>query len=673
MTRPLILSTSPHLKKEPTQHPYTVYDFGRPSVVTMAANPPYSTLHDGQSESDLELERVGSPASPGISVPSRASDTEMGLPETDGMTVHTQEPQIDAEAKRPGFDWDGSWVWEIGSVTLAVVGVVLLVAFLFKINNTPYTDWKYTVSPNTVVSIIMTITKAALLVSVSSCLGQLKWNLFQNPAPLYHMQVIDQASRGPWGSLEVLLRGIFGSRTGSLTYVGASLTVLALAVDPFAQQILTFPPRSVPAQHAISYTPTSQQWYSKEGSDQSDVDTGLEPTLLVSIMSGLLGTHIPLPPLCTTSFCKYPEFVTLGMCSKCEDVTSRTKQECHAPELSLFMDTVAEPLRKIPTNCSYQTPNNFSFDFEEFDDQRLSGDNIIIGTNHWSLHPRVMDLALDTRIPTFDIQAPIASFVATNYTTTVTYAISNATVPPPKPSVAECAVYFCERRYEQSSYTPGDYQNSPPMPGVDTQQLVPTEPLEDPNFTSNRPVHFAAPDGSAALSSNSSYSVDLRTFGHLADTMMNLFNSTTELRGEVPTSTVLKLGTILRMDNLNRSLDSMSSSLTDTFRMDSLNDEVQGIAFQDETFIHVRWPWITLPVIVTLGSIALLLGTAIGSKHRKAVLWKCMVLPLLTSHFDATPESKIASVRRVDGMTEISKKMRAVMVHDEGPLTFKEK
>ena len=55
MTRPLILSTSPHLKKEPTQHPYTVYDFGRPSVVTMAANPPYSTLHDGQSESDLEL------------------------------------------------------------------------------------------------------------------------------------------------------------------------------------------------------------------------------------------------------------------------------------------------------------------------------------------------------------------------------------------------------------------------------------------------------------------------------------------------------------------------------------------------------------------------------------------------------------------------------------------
>lgn len=638
----------------------------------MAANPPHSTLHDGQSESDLGFERFEYLASPRMSVPRRASDTEIGLPETDGMTVHTQDPQTDTETKRSGFDWSGSWAWEIGSVTLAVVGVVLLVAFLFKINNTPYADWQYTVSPNTVVSIVVTITKAALLVSVSSCLGQLKWNLFQNPAPLYQMQVIDQASRGPWGSLEVLLRGVFGSRTGSLTYIGASLTVLALAVDPFAQQILTFPSRTVPALNATAFTQTSQHWYSIEGSDQSDVDTGLEPTLLTSIMSGLLETHSPLGPQCNASSCKFPEFVALGMCSKCEDVTARTKQKCHAPEISIILDTVAEPLRKIPTNCSYQAPNNFSFDFEEFDHPRISGDNVIFGINHWSLHPRVMNLTLDSRIPTFDIQTPIGSFTAINYTTKVTYAISNATVPPPKPSVTECAVYFCERQYAASSYLPGD-RNSRPMHVVDTQQLIPTEALEDPLFTSNRPVHFAPPNGSATLSKDSSYSIDLRTFGHFADTMMSFFNSTTQYGGAVSTSTVLKLGTILRMDNLNRLLDSMSISVTDTFRMNSLGHKIPGKAFREETFIHVRWPWIILPVIVTLGSIALLLGTAIGSKHRKSVLWKCMVLPLLTSHLDTTPENRIASVRSVDGMTDMSKNMRAVMVHDEGPLIFKEK
>ncbi|KAJ5462393.1 hypothetical protein N7530_010598 [Penicillium desertorum] len=597
----------------------------------MAANPPPSTLHDGQSESDLEFERFEYLASPRMSVPRHASDTEIGLPETE--TVHTQDPQTDTETKRSGFDWSGSWAWEIGSVTLAVVGVVLLVAFLYNINNTPYAKWQYIVSPNTVVSIIVTITKAVLLVSVSSCLGQLKWNLFQNPAPLYQIQVLDQASRGPWGSLEVLLRGIFGSRTGSLTYIGASLTVLALAVDPFAQQVLAFPSRTVPALNATAFTQTSQQWYSIEGSDQSDVDTGLDPTLLTSIMSGLLETYSPLEPQCNASSCTFPEFVALGMCSRCEDVTARTKQKCHAPEISIFLDTAAEPLGEIPTNCSYQTPNNFSFDFEEFDSPRVSGDNPVFGMNHWSLRPRVMNLALDSRIPTFDIQTPIGSFAAINYTTEVTYAISNATVPPTKA----------------------------------------IEALEDPRFTSNRPVQFAPPNGSATLSKNSSYSIDLRTFGHFADTMASLFNSTTQFGGAVSTSTVLKLGTILRMDNLNRLLDSISISVTDTFRMNPLCHEIRGKAFREETFIHVRWPWIILPVIVTLGSIALLLGTAIESKHRKAVLWKCMVLPLLATHLDTTPENRIASVRSVDGMSDMSKKMRAVMVHDEGPLIFKEK
>jgi hypothetical protein len=50
-----------------------------------------------------------------------------------------------------------------------------------------------------------------------------------------------------------------------------------------------------------------------------------------------------------------------------------------------------------------------------------------------------------------------------------------------------------------------------------------------------------------------------------------------------------------------------------------------------------------------------------------------MVLPLLATHLDTTPENRIASVRSVDGMSDMSKKMRAVMVHDEGPLIFKEK
>lgn len=595
----------------------------------------------------------------------------MGVSKIDSMTVHTQDPQTNTEAKRPGFDWSGSWAWEIGAVTLAVVGLVLLVAFLVKINSTPYASWQYNASPNTIVSIIVTITKAAVLVSVSSCLGQLKWNLFQNPVPLYHMQVIDQASRGPWGSLEVLLRGIFGSKTGSLTYVGASLTVLGLAVDPFAQQILTFPSRTVAALNATAYTQTSQQWWQFMGDpDASDVFLELPPTLLTSIMSGLLQTHIPLEAQCTATSCEFPEFVALGMCSKCEDVTSRTNQKCQVPEYASFWDHVHPAFRETPTNCSYRSPNDFSFDFDSIHSMGYMYDNvtdkITFNRNHWSSHPRLSN-------PTFDIQTPLVSLIEIDYINPVIYTLSNATAPPTKPLVTECAVYFCERQYSASFYLP-DTRKSSPMHVVATQQLItPDVPEESPTHFSPSSVHFTPPNGSATLSKNQSYSIDHQTFNSFEPAMMSIFNSTAVFSGNPTISDVLNLATILRRGNLSQLLDSMSTSVTDTLRVNPQGNNISGKAFQDETFIHVRWPWITLPVIVTLGSIALLLGTAIGSKHRKAVLWKCMVLPLLSSHLQTTPENEISSVRSVDGMTDQSKKMRAVIVQDEGPLTFREK
>lgn len=59
------------------------------------------------------------------------------------------------------------------------------------------------------------------------------------------MQLFDDASKGPWGAVKLLwccgLRGI-----AIIASLGAVITLLTLAMDPFAQQILTFPSRLVP-------------------------------------------------------------------------------------------------------------------------------------------------------------------------------------------------------------------------------------------------------------------------------------------------------------------------------------------------------------------------------------------------------------------------------------------
>ncbi|OQE35466.1 hypothetical protein PENCOP_c013G05881 [Penicillium coprophilum] len=617
----------------------------------------------GQNKSDHELNQ-SERLVPHVHVDIHTTGTRRGHTATDDKAPNTQVPQTEVKTERP-IDWSGSWGWEIGSAMLSVVGLVLLVAFLVKINATPYANWQYTASPNTIVSIIITITKSALLVSVSACLSQLKWNLFHDSTSLYNLQAIDQASRGPWGSLEVLLRGLCGSKMGSLTYVGAFLTVLALAVDPFAQQILTFPSRTVPALNATALIQSAHEYYSLEGQEYSDIFQGLAPSLLTSILSGLSQTNSPLEPQCDSSSCKFSEFVTFGLCSECEDVTAETYQKCHAYEDSMVWSSEYAAFKEIPVNCSYQSPNNFSFDIGLLDVlalQYLNG-KLTFDVNSWTSDPRHDG-------PVFDIQSPLVSFITTNYSTLILYTPSNVTAPPPKPSVTECAIYYCERKYAASSYLSSN-QSSRSAHVFDTQQLIPRDaPDEHSYFTDS--VHFGPPNGSETLSKNLSYSIDHHTFSGFRDTMGDLFNSTLYDMSVGSGSSGFNMATILRTGNLGRLLDSMSTSVTDTLRASPRGNKIHGQAYRVEIFIDVRWPWIILPAIVTLGSIALLLGTVMTSKQQNSVLWKSTVLPLVSSHLSTTPEHEIASLRSVDDVQRVSKNIRATMIHSEGPLTFTE-
>ncbi|KAJ5703656.1 hypothetical protein N7493_011581 [Penicillium malachiteum] len=151
------------------------------------------------SESSLELTAISPQLGVDLSEPQSSSDRLT----PDARTTHSKKTSsrrfksLKKNANKREFDFGGSWVWEIGCAAVAMIGITLLVAFFIKIHGTPYADWQYTASSNTVVSIIMTITEAALLVPITTaCLGQLKWNLYRRSTPLGYMQVIDDASRG---------------------------------------------------------------------------------------------------------------------------------------------------------------------------------------------------------------------------------------------------------------------------------------------------------------------------------------------------------------------------------------------------------------------------------------------------------------------------------------------
>lgn len=142
--------------------------------------------------------------------------------------------------------------------------------------------------------------------------------------------MLEQASRGPWGALEV-----FWTLRPGLATIGAVLMIIAVAIDPFAQQILVYPSREVQAYNETAYAQYAHEympaWSTGSAADSSQSEVRLsevEPTRQVAIMSGLSQTSSPLDPECSSGTCEYPNFVSLGVCSQCKDITQTAQQHC---------------------------------------------------------------------------------------------------------------------------------------------------------------------------------------------------------------------------------------------------------------------------------------------------------------------------------------------------------
>ena len=103
-------------------------------------------------------------------------------------------------------DW---WLLESLSVFLGFAAILALCLVLRHYNNNLVprinTVFGRNVTLNTLVSILSTIGRAAVLYSVCECIGQLKWSWYlHSRRSLGDLDVFDEASRGAWGGLKLL-------------------------------------------------------------------------------------------------------------------------------------------------------------------------------------------------------------------------------------------------------------------------------------------------------------------------------------------------------------------------------------------------------------------------------------------------------------------------------------
>lgn len=262
---------------------------------------------------------------------SQSSDEEsmpaLGTPTAKAWASHgAQDSSKDAKDVRRRLSLTAWWLQEIGAMAVSVASWTALVVILAKENGKPQEKWLNVISTNAIVSILATLGRSMMMIGVSSSIGQAKWLHFKSKRrSMYDMHNFDEASRGPNGSFLFLWNVRWQVAT-----LGAVITILSVAVDAFAQQVVKTEARLVgqplgTAQfsYAHNYSANASQNTMGEGLAAVDfltVDKGMRG----AILSAVYGLPITEPYSCPGS-CSWEEtYTSLGFRSSCQNVTLAT-------------------------------------------------------------------------------------------------------------------------------------------------------------------------------------------------------------------------------------------------------------------------------------------------------------------------------------------------------------
>ncbi|GAP83960.1 hypothetical protein SAMD00023353_0602720 [Rosellinia necatrix] len=240
--------------------------------------------------------------------PSRQRDDDENISGKNDTPLRSPSPQK--------VEWSSTWALEI----LFIICSGLLLGFTALIlgwyNHKPVPKFVDGITLNTIVSILITISKTLLLAAMASAIGQLKWQWFEHAEGrrALDIQLFDAASRGPLGSAIFLTTG----HVWSLASVGAVVSILTLAFDPFAQELLRY--------QLERSAPTNLTSQASNVSRAEDFVAGDDPSIILEVQRRIMSAFWVLTnetqdfaqPQCLTGHCVWEEFESLAMCSTCE-------------------------------------------------------------------------------------------------------------------------------------------------------------------------------------------------------------------------------------------------------------------------------------------------------------------------------------------------------------------
>jgi hypothetical protein len=130
-------------------------------------------------------------------------------------------------------------------------------------------------------------------------------------------------------------------------------------------------------------------------------------------------------------------------------------------------------------------------------------------------------------------------------------------------------------------------------------------------------------------------------------------------------------------NNVTKHMERLATALTNVIRSAPTRRDVEGHAFSKDTFISVRWEWLTFPLLLLVLSFVFLVSTIIKtSKDTETGVWKTSAMPTLiyslpkeaqaqfadSSTWNSAPETKKVRIRllprtgwRVSSQSQLSR------------------
>ena len=307
---------------------------------------------------------------------------------------------------------------------------------------------------------------------------------------------------------------------------------------------------------------------------------------------------------CPTGNCTWPEFSSLAVCSRCENITLLVEKSCN------------------DTGCyMLSLPNG----------PTLSG----LGGQ---INASVTNISSSLSA----IQASVFKFSSL---------ISKRVKDPDAAFAIECAMWYCVQTYTASVDD-----------SVISQKALASWRNDSATLTQSSDLLYNI----SAFNISTATDTTIFRVSHLAAEALNSFMSRTFTGsgGINNTGSAFSSDTMQALYNTNdynARIDNLAISMSNNIRQqnDSVASPSHGTAWKGETYVHVRWAWLSFPIVVVILALLFLVGTIYETSRRDILVWKSSNLALLFHGQDLELiDPPMIHVNKASQMTQMAKEVK---------------